>query len=155
VPTEPHSTAARRPPAVSSVQVVEHGPLSALLASRRVQGFLVAAFLIWSVVTSEVSPAALVSPSALDALGRLLRGLVPPDLSPGFLAVVAEAVARTLAIGIAGTMLAVVLAIPLGILATPTLFRPGALAAGRGRWTVALFAAHLAARTVLRVFRAV
>jgi phosphonate transport system permease protein len=129
--------------------------MRAFLASRRVQLVLVAAFLAWSVAASEVSPAALAAPGALEGLGRLARGLVPPDLSPGFLAVVAAAVGRTIAIGVAGTVLAILLAIPLGLLATPTLFRPGTLAAGEGLWTGVLFAAHLAARAVLRVFRAV
>ena len=123
--------------------------------TRRVQLLLVAAFLAWSVVASDVSPAALVAPDTLKGVGRLLRGLLPPDVSPAFLGVVAGAVARTVAIGVAGTVLAVLLAIPLGILATPTLFRPGALAAGRGPWTVVLYVAHLAARAVLRIFRAV
>lgn len=95
--------------------------MRALLASRRAQLALVAGFLAWSVVEAQVSPRALVSPEALEGLGRLLRGLVPPDTSPQFLLVVAGAVVRTLAIGVAGTALAVVLAIPLGILATPTL----------------------------------
>jgi len=129
--------------------------VSAFLSSRRVHLVLVAAFLVWSVVASEVSPSALVSPGALEGLGRLARGLVTPDLSFGFLAVVFAAVARTIAIGVAGTVLAILLAIPLGLLATPTLFRPGALAAGDGPWTAVLFAAHLAARAVLRIFRAV
>ncbi|HUM11532.1 MAG TPA: ABC transporter permease subunit [Myxococcaceae bacterium] len=125
------------------------------LASRRVQLLLVAAFLVWSVVEAQVSPRALASASALEGLGRLLRGLFPPDTSPGFLGVVAAAVARTLAIGIAGTVLAIVLAVPLGILATPTLFRPGALATPDGPWSGVLLALHLAARATLRVFRAV
>ncbi len=129
--------------------------MRALLASRRAHLALVAGFLAWSVVEAQVSPRALVSPSALEGLGRLLRGLVPPDTSPQFLVVVAVALARTLAIGVAGTALAVVLAIPLGILATPTLFRPGALAAGGGRWAWVLFGAHLLSRGTLRVLRAV
>jgi len=127
----------------------------ALLTSRRIQYLLVLAFLAWSVVASGVSPSALAAPGALEGLLRLARGLIPPDLSPGFLAIVAAAVARTVAIGVAGTALAILLAIPLGLLATPTLFRPGALAAGRGPGTAALFVAHLAARAVLRIFRAV
>src|SRR5512144_348567 len=129
--------------------------MSSVLSSRRVQLLLVGAFLAWSVAASQVSPGVLLSPAALEGLGRLARGMVPPDLSPGFLVVVAAAVARTLAIGIAGTALAVLLAVPLGILATPTLFRPGALAAGHGPGATVLLLAHLAARAVLRVFRAV
>jgi len=124
-------------------------------ASRRVQLLVIAAFGVWSVVEAQVTPGALVSASALQGLGRLLGGLFPPDLSPGFLGVVAAAVARTLAIGVAGTVLAIVLAVPLGILATPTLFRTGALAAGDGAWAGVLLALHLAARAMLRVFRAV
>ncbi len=127
----------------------------ALLTSRRIQSLGVLAFLAWSVVASNVSPSALVAPGALEGLLRLGRGLIPPDLSPGFLGVVAAAVARTVAIGVAGTALAVVLAIPLGLLATPTLFRPGALAPGRGPGSALLFVAHLAARAMLRIFRAV
>ena len=127
----------------------------ALLGSHWVQVLLVGAFFAWSVAASHVSPAALVAPEALQGLGRLVRGMVPPDVSPSFLGVVALAVVRTLAIGIAGTTLALLLAIPLGILATPRLFRPGALAAGNGPWAVVLFAMHLAARATLRVFRAV
>ncbi len=125
------------------------------LARGAVQPVLVAAFLAWSVVEAGVSPGALVSAGALEGLGRLLRGLFPPDLSPTFLGVVAVAVARTLAIGIAGTVLAIVLAVPLGILATPTLFRPGTLAAGNGPGAGVVLAVHLAARATLRVFRAV
>ncbi|MGZ6130941.1 MAG: PhnE/PtxC family ABC transporter permease, partial [Myxococcaceae bacterium] len=127
----------------------------ALLASPWVQLVLLTAFLAWSVVEAQVSPGALLSAQALEGLGRLMRGLVPPDVSPAFLGVVVAAVGRTLAIGIAGTAMAVVLAVPLGILATPTLFRPGALAAGDGPGAWLAFALHLLARGVLRVFRAV
>ena len=124
-------------------------------ASRRVQLLLLGAFGVWSLVEAQVTPTALLSASALHGLGRLLRGLIPPDLSPGFLGVVAAAVARTVAIGISGTVLAIVLAVPLGLLATPTLFRPGTLAAGEGLSASALRVLHLAARATLRVFRAV
>ncbi len=126
-----------------------------LFGSRLLPLLLVAAFLAWSVAASNVSPGALVSPEALRGLGRLVRGMLPPDVTPAFLGVVAVAVGRTLAIAIAGTVLAFLLAVPLGILATPRLFRPGALAAGRGPWAVVLYSAHLAARATLRVFRAV
>ena len=123
--------------------------------SRWVPLLLFAAFGGWSVVEAQVSPGPLLSASALEGLGRLLGGLFPPDLSSSFLGVVAAAVVRTLAIGVAGTALAIVLAVPLGILATPTLFRPGTLAAGDGPWAGMLLVLHLGARATLRVFRAV
>src|SRR6516162_9659040 len=127
----------------------------ALPGSARVQALLLGAFLAWSIAASEVSPAALFDPGALEGLGRLLRGMVPPDFSPSFLVVVAAAVGRTLAIGIAGTVLAILLAVPLGILATPTLFRRGALGDGGGTAAAVLLLAHLAARGTLRMLRAV
>jgi phosphonate transport system permease protein len=122
---------------------------------RRAPYLLLAAFLVWSVVEAQVSPGSLLSRGALEGIGRLLRGLFPPDLSPQFLGVVAAAVGRTLAIGVAGTALAILLAIPLGILATPTLFRPGALAAGDGPGAWLMLGLHLVARGTLRVCRAV
>jgi phosphonate transport system permease protein len=125
------------------------------LRPRGVQALLLVAFLAWSVSAAEVSPRALVDPRALEGLGRMLRGMLPPDLSLGFLAVVAGAVARTLAIGIAGTVLAIFLAVPLGILATPTLFRRGALAARDGPLSALLLTVHVTARGMLRFFRAV
>ena len=64
------------------------------------------------------------------ALGAFVRGVFPPDLSPPFLQVVGLAVARTLGIAVAGTALSVLGGLPLGILATPSLFRRGPLLAG-------------------------
>jgi phosphonate transport system permease protein len=63
------------------------------------------------------------------ALWTLLRGLFPPDFSPQFLRVVFRALVATLATAIAGTFLSVLLAIPLGALSTPILWRHGNLAA--------------------------
>ena len=66
----------------------------------------------------------------LRALSGFARGLFPPDLSPAFLVVVAVAMVRTLGIAVAGTVLAVGLGLPLGLLATPALWRRGPLSAG-------------------------
>lgn len=85
------------------------------------------------------------------------RGIFPPDLSPSFLRVVAAAIARTLSIALAGTALSVLWGLPLGILATPSLFRRGPLVAAErpGASSAALAAASVATRAVLRFLRAV
>ena len=106
---------------------------------------------------AEVRPAA-----ALLSRGALRRGPAGPRPAsprtsrPSFLGVVAGAMARTVAIAIAGTALAVVLAVPLGLLATPALFRRGALGGeGRVRGPPPCSLAHLGARGLLRIFRSV
>jgi phosphonate transport system permease protein len=127
-----------------------------LWTSRSWAVLAVVAFCGWSLVEARVDPARLLSSEALDGMGRFLGGLVPPDVSLPFLRVVAVALLRTLAIAVAGTALAVVLAFPLAILATPRLFRRARIAAeARGGWTPVLVLAHIGARTVLRLFRAV
>jgi phosphonate transport system permease protein len=67
--------------------------------------------------------------STADALWTLLRGLFPPDLSFGFLQIVFRALLSTLATAIAGTVLSVLIAIPLAALSTPILWRRGVLVA--------------------------
>jgi phosphonate transport system permease protein len=67
--------------------------------------------------------------STAEALWTLLRGLFPPDLSFGFLRIVSRALLTTLATGIAGTFLSVLIAIPLAALSTPILWRRGILVA--------------------------
>ena len=86
------------------------------------------------------------------ALGAFVRGIFPPDLSPPFLQVVVLAVARTLGIAVAGTALSVLGGLPLGILATPSLFRRGPLLAGErpGLLSAVLAGSSLAARALLK-----
>jgi phosphonate transport system permease protein len=83
-----------------------------------------------------------------EALWTLLRGLFPPDLSLGFLAVVFRALLSTLAIAIAGTFLSVLIAIPLGALSTSILWRRGTLVAADEGSRVAILRAA-ASRAVL------
>jgi phosphonate transport system permease protein len=129
---------------------------SSLGWSARFWLLVLAAFLGWSLLEAEVHPGALFSSEAISGVARLVRGLLPPDLSPSFLVVVAGAMARTVAIAVAGTALAVVLAIPLGLLATPALFRRGAPGGAVGApAAAALVLAHLGARGLLRLFRSV
>lgn len=76
-------------------------------------------------------------PATVHALWALLRGLFPPDLSVDFLPIVFRAFISTVAIAIAGTILSVLIAIPLGALATPTLWRRGILSAADNRGLIA------------------
>jgi phosphonate transport system permease protein len=77
----------------------------------------------------------LLQPATLAALWTFLRGLFPPELSADFLRIVFRAVASTLAIAIAGTILSVLVAIPLGMLATPILWQRGILSAAENQNT--------------------
>jgi len=63
-----------------------------------------------------------------QAFATLIRGLFPPDFSAPFLRVVFRAMLSTLATAIAGTVLSVIIAIPLGAFSTPILWRRGILA---------------------------
>jgi phosphonate transport system permease protein len=70
-----------------------------------------------------------------QAFATLIRGLFPPDFSAPFLRVVFRAMVSTLATAIAGTVLSVLIAIPLGAFSTPILWRRGILAgAENGRF---------------------
>jgi phosphonate transport system permease protein len=89
----------------------------------------------------------------LHSLAAFARGLLPPDVSPAFLRVVFVATVRTLGIAVSGTVLAIALGFPLGLLATPALWRRGPLAAGERRGpSVAL---SFAAAALARFLRAV
>ncbi len=85
----------------------------------------------WKV--DDVRVNTLLQPATLAALWTFLRGLFPPELSGDFLRIVFRAIASTLAIAIAGTILSVLVAIPLGMLATPILWQRGILSAVENR----------------------
>lgn len=105
--------------------------------------------------SAGVDPGALLSPDSADAASRFIAGLFPPELAPDYLARVLTLVVQTIAISIAGTMFAVVAAVPLGMLALRLRGEErGRAAAGTGRWS-ARWAVCLTARLVLNLMRAV
>jgi len=106
---------------------------------------------------AEIRPTALFEPDSWLAVLAFLRGLFPPDLSPSFLRVVAAAALQTLAIAIAGTALSIAIGLPLGMLATPTLWQRGVLLAGERPGASKFFLAALssATRALLGFLRAV
>jgi phosphonate transport system permease protein len=112
---------------------------------------------IASAVVAGVRIAPLLDPKNHAQVRALLRGLFPIDRSPEFLRVVLSATLRTAAIAIAGTALSLLVALPLAVLGTATLFRRGPLIESERRTPsrTALTAASVAARGALSVLRAV
>jgi phosphonate transport system permease protein len=91
------------------------------------------ALFVISWITIRVNPAALLDRESVEAVARFIRGLFPPDLTVEFLRTVAAASGQTVALALSGTVLSILLALPLGVLATPTLWRRGLLLAGERR----------------------
>ena len=106
---------------------------------------------------AEVHPGVLLRPATAAAIWSFLAGLFPPDLSPDFLRTVLRAVAQTMATAIAGTLLSITFAVPLGVMATATLWNRGVLVAaevGSFAFRVGAIASRLA-RALLGFVRAV
>src|SRR5258707_1137094 len=80
---------------------------SVLRRTAVVIGFIAVLIFCWR--AAEIRPSALFEAGAITSVSTFLRGLFPPDLSPGFLRVVAAAIGRTLAIAIAGTTLSIII----------------------------------------------
>jgi phosphonate transport system permease protein len=76
---------------------------------------------------AEVDPRILLRPATLGTIWNFLAGLFPPDLSVSFLRTVLRAAVQTIATAVAGTLLSIAFAVPLGILATTTLWNRGIL----------------------------
>jgi phosphonate transport system permease protein len=106
---------------------------------------------------AEVRPTAIFEPGAAAGVWKFLRSLFPPDLSLDFLKVVGAAIVQTVAIAIAGTFLSVLIGLPLGVLATPSLWRHGVLNAGEPRRAGYFFFATLCSviRALLGLLRAI
>jgi phosphonate transport system permease protein len=83
---------------------------------------LAALIILWpGLVLTEFNPATLFDPQNASVMGRFLAGFWPPDLSPRFLALLATATLETLAMATAGLALALLLAIPMSLLASRSL----------------------------------
>ena len=90
--------------------------------SARVFWTLAGLVLLWPLlVLTEFKPWLLLEPGALKPAGRFLADFVPPKLDGDFLALVARETWRTVAIATAGLTLALLLAIPLTLLAVRVL----------------------------------
>ncbi len=90
-----------------------------------------AALLVWSAYGARVDLASLVSGEGLRQIAIYVRKLFPPDLSAAALRDAGTGAVETFAISLIGSLLAVVVALPLSLLATRTLLYRGILFEGR------------------------
>ena len=106
---------------------------------------------------AEIHPLLLFNRTTFIAVTQFIVQALPPDLSLGFLRIVAEAALLTVATAIASTALSVLLAVPLGMLACSTLWRHGLVATSRGEGASfrILAALSVSVRAVLGFLRAV
>ena len=110
-----------------------------------------------SLRVAQVDPRLLFERESLANLGRFVRGMFPPELSWSFLSLMARPVAETIQISVMGTLLAVLIGGPLGLLATGSLTWSGILHEQRpaaGRWLLG-FVPYALARALLSVFRSI
>jgi phosphonate transport system permease protein len=115
----------------------------------RVTGLLIAVALLWPMlVWSEFKPWILLDGQSLAATGRFLAAFLPPEHSPEFLGLAAEATWQTVAMATAGMALALLGAIPLTLIVTEKLSvsrlgtgrisLPGRLVRQVARWLLVL-----------------
>lgn len=116
-----------------------------------------AAVLGASLYGAQVDPRLLFEGDTLGNVARFLRGGLPPKLSPDFLRQMVRPLIETVQISIMGTVIAVLIGLPLGLLATSSLAWSGILHERRsrvGRWVLG-FVPYALARAVLSVFRSI
>jgi len=134
-------------------------PVTAAAAARRDPawlgrlGWMVAALvLLWPLlVATEFRPWSLFDAEAARVTGRFIASFVPPAHSSEFLWLVARETWRTVAMATAGITLALLLAVPLALLAARAL----SISAVMGRMAPLPFALRQAVRIVLIVLRSV
>lgn len=106
---------------------------------------------------AQVDPRLLFEREALGNLAKFITGMFPPDLSWSFLSLMARPVMETIQISVMGTLIAVLIGVPLGLLATGSLSWSGILHERRtagGRWLLG-FVPYALARALLSVFRSI
>lgn len=109
----------------------------------------------WSAKATRIDPTAFFDPQNLQGIGRFMAGLWPMELSPGFLKDVGRLVLETIAISVAGTVMAVFFALPLTVGATRI---RGEEFSGRNRGTLywlARWSLYYASRFILNLGRGI
>lgn len=113
--------------------------------------------LAWSLRATQVDPRLLFDGDAVDNVARFVHGALPPRLTLEFLALMARPAMETVQISVMGTVIAALLGLPLGLLATSSLTWHGILherATRTGRWALG-FVPYMLARALLSIFRSI
>ncbi len=111
----------------------------------------------WSLRGTGVDPGALLGREGLGQMAAYARRLFPPDLSAGMLHEASVGAAETFAISVVGTSLALVIALPLSLLATRTILFSGILYAREdlGWRRYPRLAVHVGAKGMLNLLRTI
>ncbi len=117
----------------------------------RLPGLILAIVLLLAYRGSEGNIRALFSIDARRALADFLGGFWPPEHSFAFLTIIARPLVETVAIAFLGITLALILALPLSVLAVS----PGALVASADRATGLRRAAYFGSRFLLNLMRSI
>ncbi len=116
-----------------------------------------AASVLYSLRVAQVDPRRFVEGDALANVAKFVRGAFPPEVSRDFLGLMVRPALETVQISVMGTAIAVLIGVPLGLLATSSLTWRGILherTSRVGRW-VAGFVPYAVSRAVLSVLRSI
>ncbi|MBI4637578.1 MAG: phosphonate ABC transporter, permease protein PhnE [Candidatus Rokubacteria bacterium] len=116
-----------------------------------------AASFVVSLRLAEVDPRVLLDGAAFRNVGRFVGGMFPPEVSPEFLGLMVRPAVETIQISVMGTLIAVLIGFPLGLLATSSLTWRGILherSRGTAHWAFGVLSYALS-RSVLSVFRSI
>jgi phosphonate transport system permease protein len=108
---------------------------------------------------AEIDPLVLFEAGARENLWKFLSGMFPPDLSWDFLSSMVRPALKTIQISVMGTLIAIMIGFPLGILGTKTFSLGGVLneaeierSPGRFAWRLSIYGV---ARGTLSLFRSI
>ena len=124
---------------------------------RWVFGAIFLASVVFSLREAEVDPRRFVEGHALANVAKFVRGAFPPQLSRDFLGLMIRPALETIQISVMGTAVAVLIGVPLGLLATSSLTWRGILherTSPAGRWVLG-FVPYALSRAVLSVLRSI
>lgn len=120
-------------------------------------GAALALTFVGSLRVAEVDPRLLVDRKAAASVARFVADALPPRVDGEFLSLLGVAAVETVQISIAGTVIAVLVGAPLGLMATASLTWSGVLheRATRATRLLLAMAPYGVARALLSVFRAI